>query len=224
VWCAVLKRRARDLRSGGSNRTFAPHCRSHWDRYTTSKEQLAALTAQVRIQGIRTCVTGLGVCVAGSVLDPSGCRKDAVHTLLDGSPGIAFVRCNDLDGRLPADWHLDATLPELWRECAPADWVVGSPPYSCARMVLEHALEFAQVGVALKLRLSFLEPCLNRVDLLSNNPPTQLVVLPRETYVGGSADWMVEAWFVWRRVPPAQRIHTPIAIVSREQLENLTRA
>jgi hypothetical protein len=47
------------------------------------------------------------------------------------------------------------------------------------------------------LRLSYLEPCNNRAEFLSVNPPS-LIVLPRISFTGdGKTDNVTCAWFVW---------------------------
>jgi hypothetical protein len=155
------------------------------------------------------------------VLDPCGCRLDAVATVLPLT-SMCTVTCNDLDRKLAADTHMDATSPEFWTSIDSSDWVVGSPPFSHAPIILEHALKHANVGVAFKLRLSFIEPCANRVALLTHSPPTRLIVLPRAVYrsrsCGSSHDWITEAWLVWHKA----ELHCDgnISVVSREMMEN----
>lgn len=156
-------------------------------------------------------------------MDPCGCRLDAVATVLPQA-SICTVTCNDLDRKLAADTHMDATSPEFWASIDSIDWVVGSPPFSHAPIILQHALEHAKVGVAFKLRLSFLEPCANRVALLTHSPPTRLIVLPRVVYqkrlCASSPDWITEAWFVWYKA----ELHCEgaISVVSREMMEDGT--
>lgn len=57
------------------------------------------------------------------------------------------------------------------------DWVVSNPPYTqpdCQK-IIDNAWQYASVGVAMLLRLSYLEPCLNRrvgigVNFLRKHP------------------------------------------------------
>lgn len=102
---------------------------------------------------------------------------------------------------LAADTHMDAST-DAFRESYTSDaatrpdWVVTSPPYSNAFAILKQALCVARVGVAFKMRLSFLEPTPSRVDWLRSNPPSRVIVLPRAIYRGRTSGG-VEAWFVW---------------------------
>lgn len=79
------------------------------------------------------------------------------------------------------------------------DWIVTSPPYDNAFAILKQALRVSRVGVAFKLRLSFLEPTKTRGRWLRENPPDMIVVLPRATYRGRKC-YAVEAWLVWKKV------------------------
>jgi hypothetical protein len=50
----------------------------------------------------------------------------------------------------------------------------------------------------LLLRLSFLEPTFERQDLLIDNPPDAMIVLPRYSFTGdGKSDSVTCAWMVW---------------------------
>lgn len=84
------------------------------------------------------------------------------------------------------------------------DWIVTNPPYTTdectATEIVRHALELATVGVAMLLRLSWLEPCDDRVDLLMTDPPTDYVILPRVNYIGApSGNNQTSVWCVWDR-------------------------
>ena len=104
---------------------------------------------------------------------------------------------------LQADTHYDASSEECFRAFTDTsrrmDWVVTSPPYKNAFGVLSAALRIARVGVAFKLRLTFLEPTKTRGDWFKENPPSAVVVLPRATYRGRQCN-SPEAWFVWHIV------------------------
>jgi hypothetical protein len=157
------------------------------------------------------------------VLDPCGSDLDAVAQTL---PRLATckVYCNDSDAALPAKTHVDATSALFWDSVGRPDWVVGSPPYHSASTIVQHALRVATVGVAFKLRLSFLEPCADRAQLLKQHSPTHMIVLPRVVYrkqsVGGSRDWMTEAWFIWCK--DGVNLGVPsIGFVTRDEFDNL---
>jgi len=202
-------RRRRVAMSSQHQLVSGPYCRSHTDRYVTQAAQLKLLVASLEI--------------TGSVLDPCGGSSDVVSQLLPALTQCE-VLCNDIDVNVPASSHGDAYRAEFWDSIAdPPDWIIGSPPYAAAARIVRHAIGAAKVGVAFKLRLSFLEPCADRIDLLQNCPPSSMLVLPRTTYskqiCGSSRDWMCEAWFVWRLSDLESKSTKPISVVSREDFE-----
>lgn len=90
----------------------------------------------------------------------------------------------------------DATIPEpgLWVGC---DWVVTNPPWNVASAIALHAIEYARQGVALLLRLSFLEATQER-QWLQRYPPRSIIVLPRTCFDGsGRTDSVCPAWLLW---------------------------
>lgn len=135
----------------------------------------------------------------GRMLEP--CAGDgSISRLLEKLPRTA-VFTNDIDvGLRNVDTHRDATDPDFWRKLRHGnhlDWVITNPPFSKAKIILDHALRNAD-NVALLLRLSFLEPTLDRQDLLSECPPDALIVLPRHSFTGdGKSDSVTCAWMVW---------------------------
>ena len=160
-------------------------------------------------------------CATGDVLDPCGCDSDAVAVSIGALPQCT-VRCNDIDSELCAVTHADATSSQYWDTIKHPDWIVGSPPYHYAAEIARQAIKTAKVGIALKLRLTFLEPCASRADIMLDSPPTQLIVLPRVTAYNkrkgvSSHDWVTEAWFIWLKESTAAGA---IAAVSREELDN----
>jgi hypothetical protein len=105
---------------------------------------------------------------------------------------------NDIDRTRPATHHLDAADSMAWTSFDLVDWIVTNPPFSDAAAILYNALEHARVGVALLLRLSFLEPVEGRRELLENHPPTHVSVLPRISFDGsGKTDSVTCAWMIW---------------------------
>jgi len=90
--------------------------------------------------------------------------------------------------RLVADSHIDAStdafVDAFGGGARRPDWVVTSPPYKHAFAILKRALRVGRVGVAFKLRLTFLEQTKTRGQWLKDNPPHSIVVLPRAMYRG----------------------------------------
>lgn len=118
----------------------------------------------------------------------------------DGSLARALGPCatNDIDSSRPADFHLDAAIAESWGKFPGADWVVTNPPFKQALPILEHAHKHAAVGVALLLRISFMEPTESRAPFLCVTPPHRQIVLPRWSYKNnGQTDSVTTAWFIW---------------------------
>lgn len=157
--------------------------RSRKDFYETPIWQAQALRKRVTISGtVIECCSG------------------------DGSLTSQFKDChvvtNDIDREREATFYLDATLPSSWATFGVQhDWVCTNPPFNCAMDILKLAHSHANVGVALLLRLSFMEPTKERSDWLSLNPPQQQIILPRWKYDPNSkgTDSVTTAWFVWYR-------------------------
>lgn len=89
--------------------------------------------------------------------------------------------------RAAADTSFDASVPTFDRDYLSSgaerpDWVVTSPPYKGAIKFAKAALAVATVGVALKLPLSFMEPCVYRSAWLQDNPPSKCIFFRRATY------------------------------------------
>ncbi|CAN0004156.1 unnamed protein product [Pylaiella littoralis] len=147
--------------------------------------------------------------VGGLILDCCGSTRDAVCRLLT-ERGFR-VQTNDINSRLPADTHLDASGADFVQAYGQGDnrpdWVVTSPPYKNAFAILKKALHVAQVGVVFKLRLSFLEPSKTLGQWLKDNPPSLTIVLPRAVYRGRKCN-VPEAWFMWYT---GEKAHCPIA-------------
>lgn len=127
------------------------------------------------------------------VLEP--CAGDGAIANVLKAHGID-VRTNDIDTSRDVDTYYDATAPNLWDKRP--FYVVSNPPFSLASQIVPRAVESAIYGVAMLLRLSFLEPCEDRVVFLANHPPTRQLVLPRISFTGdGKTDNVTCAWFIW---------------------------
>lgn len=112
---------------------------------------------------------------------------------------------NDLDPRWPADFHLDAKHPELYRELGDVDWHIGNPPFTPAVDIIRHARKYARVGVAMHLRISIHEPTKTgiRRSWLHDDPPTGILFLPRFAHQRSpkTGKWSTDSatccWCVW---------------------------
>ncbi|MEM9245413.1 MAG: hypothetical protein AAGA67_06685 [Cyanobacteria bacterium P01_F01_bin.153] len=127
--------------------------------------------------------------------------------------GVTNVVTNDLNTQLPAQHHLNAAEPDLWEQLrqdhVQCNWVFSNPPYGkLAAPIVRQALDFAGIGVAMLLRLSFQEPCNDRRQLLNDYADRMSIIYTdgRTKFTGDSAEVMTTAWFVWtkgdRLLPP----------------------
>lgn len=126
--------------------------------------------------------------------------------IYDELAGWDVLWSNDIDPDLQADYHEDITQP--WEfgfdKC---DWVVSNSPFSVAATVVRAAYNYSRIGIAMLLRLSFLEPCENRGKWLAAHPSTKLIVLPRISFTGdGKTDSVTCAWMVWDKTANRQEI------------------
>lgn len=132
-------------------------------------------------------------CCAGAC-DLVGPLREAGHTVITA----------DVDPACAVDHHLDMTEAASWAKLAEPDWVISNLPFSRALAILRHAVERARVGVAVILRLTFLEPTTEgpeaRADWLEAHPLTKQIVLPRYSFTGdGKVDSVTCAWMIWER-------------------------
>jgi hypothetical protein len=128
------------------------------------------------------------------------------------------VITNDIDPERPADFTLDATQQASWDLMPSCSWAVTNPPFSKALDILQLAFKKAEVGVAMMLRLSFLEPCEPRARWLHAHPPNRVIVLPRVSFDGKVNDQVTCCWLVWFRRPADHPTAVPVQVVLREWL------
>ncbi|CAN0206090.1 unnamed protein product [Pylaiella littoralis] len=75
------------------------------------------------------------------------------------------------------------------------DWVLTSPTYKNALVFVKAAMSVAKKSVALKLPLTFLEPCADRGGWLQANPPS-CVFLRRDRHAPDHRVMVDEFWGV----------------------------
>jgi hypothetical protein len=159
--------------------------RRELDQYFTPVSATLSLTARVPIRGqMFECCAGDG----------------AIADVLRYQPGAIWR--NDIDLSMPhLAWTLDATDVLNWEKVWTGfDWVVSNPPFNQAAQIIPLAYEHASVGIAMLLRLSYLEPTKDRGYWLNEHPPTQMIVLPRISFTGdGKTDSVTCAWMVWEK-------------------------
>lgn len=115
---------------------------------------------------------------------------DDTANFLDAAPRAQF------QSPLTGDW--------VWSD-RHVDWIITNPPYTTelctATDIVRHALKaFPRSSVAMLLRLSWIEPCEDRADLLLDYRPTDYIVLPRVHYIGAPRNNnQTSIWVVWDR-------------------------
>lgn len=184
------------------------------------------------------------VSICGRIVEP--CVGDgAIRTeLADPAPPYSLdyefnpnrkILTNDIDRKVKANYHRDATLRSTWDKIADRgeiDWSVTNPPFSLAPLILPLAFEYSFVAVAFLLRITYLEPCGGREDWLARYPPHRVIVLPRISFktvirrVQVKGKWVTRvsrtdsatvAWMVWYKFP-AERL---TEVVRREEMRYL---
>jgi hypothetical protein len=136
-----------------------------------------------------------------TVLEPCN-GEGAISDVLKESGLFRLVDTADIDETKPAALTMDAADPGAWSRMARYDWIITNPPYNQAPAILPLAFQNCRVGMAMLLRLSYLEPCDNRVKWLAEHPPAKLIVFnPRPRFradTSGSGS-VTSAWFIWHR-------------------------
>jgi hypothetical protein len=157
------------------------------DYYPTPDKLIEALTNTIAIKG--------------TILEPcAGHGAIAAHF-----PGCITNEPFPTGDFLP-DYQLDAANEDLWDALdAPVDWVITNPPYGeLATPIVKNALEYAQVGVAMLLRLNWLEPCADRAGVLqawADQLTHIIIVNPRPKFRADTngSDNITVAWVVWQK-------------------------
>ena len=131
--------------------------------------------------------------------------------------GAKFIT-NDLDPDHEADYHINAQKDEFWqiaqREHGQIDFTITNPPFSAAIEILKRAYAYSNRGVAMLLRLTFLEPTKLRESFLKRYPPNQMIIFgqPRPSFTrDGNTDSVTTAWFIWDKLTP-NMFYTPVFV------------
>ncbi|MFB2832927.1 hypothetical protein [Floridanema evergladense] len=124
---------------------------------------------------------------------------------------IKKVFTNDIvEHNCDCDFQENATFPENWKDNNwQYDWVITNPPFTRAPDIIPLAWDNCHVGIAMLLRLTYLEPAGNRGEWLQENSKylTDLIIFgqPRPSFTeNGSTDHCTTAWFIWQKAPSIQ--------------------
>lgn len=176
----------------------------------------------------------LGHSIAGRVFEPcvgSGAILRGAAAANVRKPFAVYQWItNDLDSRWESHTHFDATREREWSALfshslnAAPDWTVSNPPFSPAIEIIDRALTYSQVGVAMHLRASIheilredervlrsgrLRPASVRRTWMANHTPTGILWLPRFGYQRSkttgkwSTDSVCACWVIWLKDPAA---------------------
>jgi len=148
--------------------------------------------------------------IGARVIEPCSGSGAMVRPLEDA--GCQVVH-NDADLQWRWPLNLDARDSRSWAHFGPAEWTVTNPPFVYAAEILKCALAHTR-HVAFLLRITFLEPCEGREELLTTRPPDRLIVLPRISFTGdGGTDNATCAWFIWSpNETPGIEVVPPVAV------------
>lgn len=158
------------------------------DFYPTPEWATAELMKHVSIRG---CV--FECCVGdGAIARPLATDRTFVYTG-DIDSGWSPMVLGDANDK--GFWDAAESLVSDW-----IDWVVTNPPFNEASTIVPIAYNRAAKGIAMLLRLSFLEPVELRGAWLNEHPPTSMIVLPRISFTGnGKTDSVTCAWMIWEK-------------------------
>lgn len=192
-----------------NQRTYA--ARAERDFYPTPSKLVKVLLDRVEVSGI--------------VYEPCAGDGHIVRPLLEQTSNpiiasdIAFSPamselCRTYGSRVDY-WLSDVSIPSFWAgrfgfigddesEFSPRpQWVITNPPFNQAESIIPLAFNYATEGVAMLLRLSFLEPTKGRGNWLADHQYclSNLIILgsPRPSFTGKGTDTCTVAWMVWRK-------------------------
>ena len=173
----------------------------------------------------------LGERLTGGVWDPC-CGGDWGGRVIRKAPHVVRYLGTDIDpdatSRIVGQWGNETIDHRLHDEFdfldtaigwgigydQPADnrcnWIITNPPYQLANATAADFVRHALTGsasVAMLLRLTWLEPCRDRVDILTLNPPTDLLILPRVHYINAAnSNPCTSVWVIWDRNATGSRV------------------
>jgi len=85
------------------------------------------------------------------------------------------------------------------------DWTITNPPFVLAKDFIDRALDTSDVGVAVILRIAFLEGKKRYLELFKDRPPSHVfqfverVPMVKGKYDPDASSATAYAWFVWRK-------------------------
>jgi hypothetical protein len=144
----------------------------------------------------------MGDRISGVVWEPC-CGADMIGRVVRHHPGVTDVLRSDVDPDAACNVRLDFLSGNPPRDF---DWLITNPPYvipyngrtATASDFVRRALQYSCGGVAMLLRLSWLEPCQEREDIFRKSPPTDVLILPRVQFINApGSNNMTSVWVIW---------------------------
>ena len=162
------------------------------DAYYTSASLTKVLTNNVKLS-------------TGGIFEPCAGKRHISDELAKQGYIVTSTDLEDAGNHPYGGQPVDATTREFW-EWWSADneiaWTVTNPPFNAAPDILPHALEYSSIGIAMLLRVTYIEPCKNRAQWLIENADQMTHVIPvnpRPKFRADrkGTDSATLAWFVW---------------------------
>lgn len=139
----------------------------------------------------------------GIILEPCAGHGAIAHLFPDCLTNEPFPQKD-----FTPNFRLDATKPKSWKQFGEFDWAITNPPYETKLLIpiWQNAFAHAKKGIALLLRLNYLEPCRDRRDWLleyKDHFAHQIIFSPRAKFRADtkSLDNLTVAWCVWTKEP-----------------------
>ena len=187
---------------------------------TTPRKKLDQyFTPQWLTNGMLETIESMGITLKGNILEPCCGDWSIIKPLsdrLDRNEVDYHIMTNDIDSSMTAQYHLDMRLEDSWDtidQAFPIDWVITNPPYKNAIEIIDFAESYPRQGLIALMRLSYVEPCGDRVDFLEEFPPTNMIVTPRVSFTGKGTDKVTTAWLIWDK----SKDDRPIQVMRRPE-------
>lgn len=146
---------------------------------------------------VRALLQRLGDVAGFSVREPACNRGQMVRVLAGAFRAVHASDVHDYGAGFRVRDYLDGPVPGL------VDYTITNPPFRHAETFIDRALRSSRRGVAMLVRLQFLEG-VGRFDrLFSDRPPTDIYVfservpMVRGRLDGSASTTMAYAWLLW---------------------------
>jgi len=156
-----------------------------------------------------------------SVREPAANRGHMVRPLREHFPTVLASDVADYGAGFPVFDYLDGVGP-----LQPTDWTITNPPYAMAEAFIERAFATSRRGVAMLLRIAFLEGIGRHARLFLPCRPnlvlqfSERVVMQKNRLAPDGSTATAYAWFVWDLSAPARRSEIDWIGPCREELEH----